>query len=179
MDLLTGSAVQRMRRILIGLLLAGIAATARAGDQEEARLKVGFLRSFIEFTEWPTPRPTLTVCGIGNDDLGDALGQLEAHAVRKSALAIRRQVGSGQWRECDVVYVSVRERQHIESLAVAMRGHPVLLVADIDGAAQLGATLSLHPRSGSFIGFDANQTAAQAAGLKVSAKLLKLARRVY
>jgi hypothetical protein len=160
-------------------LLAVIAATSAAADHDESSLKVEFLRAFIDFIEWPVVRPTLTVCGIGNDDLGDAFGRLEDHRVRKSALAVRHHVNSKDWLGCDVVYVSAHERKHIESLAIAMRGHPVLLVADIDGAAQLGATLSLHSRSGRFIGFDANQTVAQDVGLKVSSKLLKLARRVY
>lgn len=176
MAVLTGVA---MRWIVLGGMLAGLVATAHASSHDEASLKVGFLRGFIEFVEWPTSRSTLTVCSIGNDDLGDAFDQLATRVVRKSALAIRRQLGVGQWRECDVVYVAAGERRHVEPLIAAMHGHPVLLVVDVDGAAQLGATLSLHPRSGNFIGFDANQTVAQAAGLKVSAKLLKLARRVY
>lgn len=168
-----------MRRTVLGGVLVGMVAMANASGHDEAGLKVGFLRGFIEFIEWPGPRPTLTVCGIGNDDLGEAFDQLATGEARKSALAVRRQLAVGQWRECDVVYVAARERKHVEPLIAAMRGHPVLLVVDVDGAAQLGASLSLHPRSGNFIGFDANQTAAQAAGLKMSAKLLKLARRVY
>lgn len=168
-----------MRRIALGWALAGMFAMANASGHDEAGLKVGFLRGFIEFIEWPSPRPTLTVCGIGNDDLGEAFEQLASREARKSALTVRRQLEVGQWRECDVVYVAARERKHVEPLIAATRGHPVLLVVDVDGAAQLGASLSLHPRSGNFIGFDANQTAAQASGLKMSAKLLKLARRVY
>ncbi|MCK9389871.1 MAG: YfiR family protein, partial [Sulfuritalea sp.] len=67
----------------------------------------------------------------------------------------------------------------LPAVVVVTADRPVLIIADLDGGAPLGAMLSLVTVGGDRLGFDANLTAARAAGLSLNARLLQLARRVY
>lgn len=158
------------------LLVAGPAAAAAL---DETTLKAEFLRHFIEFVNWPVEGDVLSVCLLGRNSPGAAFDTLNGYPVRKSVLAIRRPLKPEALKDCAVVYLPGAERDALDSVLAQLRDKPVLLVADIEGAAQLGASLSLHYVDGGRIGFDANFTAAKAAGLKMSSRLSQLARRVH
>lgn len=151
---------------------------ATSAEVAEERLKAGFLRNFIEFATWPGERHVLTVCLLGQRHPGAAFDALNGYRLSKSALAVwgRRL---NEFEDCDVIYVPAWERGRLEEVLEHVRGKPVLVVADIEAAVQLGATLSLHYVADGRLGFDANLSAAKAAGLGLSSRLLQLARRVY
>ena len=59
----------------------------------------------------------------------------------------------------------------------ALEGHSVLTVSDMEGFAQQGGVINLVIRN-QRLGFEINEDAAQRANLKISSKLLKLAKVV-
>lgn len=181
MELLKLSVLAMLRRAaLLAILLAVFQAPAvHATTLGESRLKAEFLRSFIEFTYWPGERPRLSVCLFGQGDAGAAFASLNGYRVRNSVLVLRRSEWPEAIDECDVIYLPLAEQGRLDQVLARVRGRPVLVVADSEGAAQLGATVSLHSVADGRLGFDANFTAAKAMGLKLSSRLLQLARRVH
>lgn len=170
-----------LRIWLAGLLLAGGIGSSTAlhtGPQEAAVLKATFLRNFVEFVRWPNNPSELRLCVFGHDDLGSTLDALQGLRLQKSALALRRHARIGALNDCHIIFVPNPEKAHLATILAEVRQTPVLVVADIEGAAQLGAGISLHENAGR-IGFDVSYTATQAAGLQLSSHLLQLARRVY
>jgi hypothetical protein len=81
---------------------------------------------------------------------------------------------AAQVRESQLVFVQAGAGAAADDVLAAARGRPVLTVGDAGGFVAAGGMLGLV-RSGAHLGFQANPAAIRAAGLQVSAKVLKLA----
>lgn len=165
-------------RPVLPLLVSVLVATAFAAPPDEPALKAAFLRNFIEFVRWPQDRAELVVCAYGSSEASLAVAALQGQQVQKSVLVVRHIARADAVGACDAVYLPAVEGAHLAAVIDQAHARPILVVADIEGGAQLGATLSLH-ETGDRIGFDANHTAARAAGLRLGSRLLQLARRVH
>jgi hypothetical protein len=174
-----------VRPSLCQFLLAGLLAvrlTSVAGAAEpvpEYELKAAFLYNFTLFTEWPDKSDAvLSLCLYGKDSLGKAADQLEGKSVKGAAVKIRRPDSLTQLRACQVLFIGASEQPQLASILEAVKGAPVLTVADTAGAARAGVMINLV-LEGQRVTFDINTAAVRAAGLSVSSKLLRLARAVY
>lgn len=169
-----------MLRRIMRLLVATLAVTATTGlaNHDPAVLKANFLRNFIEFVRWPQERTQITVCAYDKSADGIALDLIDGQKTQKSTLTTRLLDRESLPHGCDVVFVASTDGSRLLRLIEFAQGRPILLVADIEGGAQLGAALSLHDAGGR-LGFDANPSSAQANGLKLGSRLLQLARRVH
>jgi hypothetical protein len=172
--------MKTIRQALLALLglLGSISAPAEV-SVSEARLKAGFIANFIQFVSWPqTPAP-LYLCSFGSDRVGELLEYLAYTSPRGAMLAIRRVRTVTELNGCHAVYVPAEYGGVLSAVVAATAGRPVLIVSDLDGGAPLGAMLSLVTVGDGRLGFDANLTAARAAGLVMNSRLMQLARRVY
>lgn len=168
------------RLFLAAILLS--ANLAHAGEAvSEARLKAGFLANFMQFVRWPGNPASLTLCGFGVDNGGDAIDLLRKSDLRTMSLKLRRIRSVEEADDCQAVFIDTPHgSQLLPLLDVSVsRNRPILLITEFDGGAPLGATLSLVSTGAGRLGFDVNLTAAQAAGLSINTRLLQLARRVY
>ncbi|MDP2826856.1 MAG: YfiR family protein [Sulfuritalea sp.] len=172
--------MKAIRQVLLGVLcLLGSVAVPAEESVSEARLKAGFIANFLEFVSWPkTPAP-LYLCSFGSDRLGELLENLADTSRRGATLAIRRVRAVSELNGCHAVYVPAEHGSVLSAVVAATAGRPVLIMSDLDGGAPLGAMLSIVTAGGGRLGFDANLTAARAAGLAMNSRLLQLARRVY
>lgn len=161
--------------LLAALLVQGF--PARTADGSEAALKAAFLYNFALYTEWPALGPAFEICIVGKDALGDALDALGTKAVAGRPIHIRRLAGTEVPDECNLLFIAAAESDQLGKLLAPLASRPLLTVAedgdDAAGKPMLRLTLE-HGR----LSFDANLTAARAAGLSFSAKLLRLARSV-
>jgi len=90
---------------------------------------------------------------------------------------VRHHVRVDELRSCHIVYMTdTDERRQTEALR-ALRGLPVLTIGDAEGYAEVGGMIGLVGVGGR-IQFEVNTDLAQAAGLKISSQLLRLARTV-
>lgn len=164
---------------LAALCLLGSAVAPAEVSVSEARLKAGFIANFIQFVSWPqTPTP-LYFCSFGSDRIGEMFDHLADISRRGAQLAIRRVKAVTELKACHVVYVPAEQGQVLAAVVDITAGRPVLIISDLEGGAPLGAMLSLVTRGDGRMGFDANLSAARAAGLAMNSRLLQLARRVY
>lgn len=163
---------------LLALLL--VAFPPAAGElATESRIKAGFVANFIQFTTWPGNPQSITLCGIGRELQGDVLSRAGSASTRGQTMTIRRLYGVAGIDDCQAVFLDAGQAQILPSVLAATAGKPILVIADFDGGAPLGAALSLVSAGAGRLGFDANLVAAKAAGLSLSTRLLLLARRVY
>lgn len=173
-------ALHTVARGAVALALAGTTmATSlpvRAGDAV-AELKTAFLYNFSLYTEWPAVGPTFGVCILGTDVLGDSLEALTRKSIAGRTVQIHR-LGNGNVPDtCNVLFISDAEEPHLASVQAQLAGRPILTVVESERAYAAGAMLRLTLEQGRLT-FDANPSAARNAGLRFSAKLLRLARRV-
>jgi len=165
--------------LLAVLGLLGAVAVAADDSASEARLKAGFIANFLLFVKWPQDPASLVLCSPGAERSREMLDELARISGPKRALTIRRVRSANALDGCHVVFVAAEQGAALPAVVEAAAGRPVLVIADLDGGAPLGAMLSLVTVGGDRLGFDANLTTARAAGLSLNARLLQLARRVY
>lgn len=170
--------IARRGTAMFGLSLATAAASLHAGaDGPDAALKSAFLYNFALYSEWPNLGAAFEFCAIGRDGLGDSLDALTTKVIAGRAVRVRHLEGNEVPDSCNVLFVSAAEASRLTKLLPALAGRPVLTVSENGSDTAAGSMLRLTHHEGRLT-FDADQSAARAAGLSFSAKLLRLARRV-
>ncbi len=157
------------------------AAPVRAEGLSEYEVKAAFLLNFTKFVEWPAsafpePKSPLTICILGKDPFGRTLDELVAgEDVSGRPLAVRRITRPPEPGACQVLFLA----KGTGDVADVLRGlrRDVLTVGDRPDFLLQGGMIAfvLDNRR---VRFDINQTAAEAAGLKLSSRLLMVARSV-
>ena len=161
-------------------LLASTGSAAQ-GTSEPA-LKALFLFNFVKFTEWPaealSPNSVLRMCVLGDQEVGTALEDVvKNHQVDGHSLIVTRVNVDGALTSCHVLYVTGIDRRRSAQLIERVKGASVFTVSDLDAFAAFGGVGQLFPENGK-MRFALNPASAQRAGLRISAKLLALAKVV-
>lgn len=169
-----------MRRyLLFMILLLGLAAREGAAQSGVAEydLKASFLYNFAVFAEWPhKTEGNLNLCVLGQDNFGPALKRLESKSVRGMAIVVARLSSLAAIRKCDLLFIAEREVANMRQILAELGDSPVLTVSETPGAYRGIITLS---NDGARLAFEIDQTRARQLNLKLSSKLLQLARTVY
>jgi len=148
---------------------------------EEYELKAAFLLNFTRFVEWPPASFSNAnfIIGIfGEDPFGRAIDEVtRGKAVNGHQIRIRRLKEPAEARECHLVFVTSTDNKKTQEVLDATNLSPVLTVGESREFLNQGGTIRLS-MDGNRVGIVINNAAAEAKGLKVSAKLLSLA-KVY
>jgi YfiR/HmsC-like len=159
-------------------------ARAQEGASGEYQLKAAFLFNFAKFIDWPStsfpnPQSPFVVCILGTDPFGHVIDEvLKGKAIADRPVAIERIKTIAQVRQCQMVFVSQSESFHLANIVQGTHGACVLLVGEADGFAEAGGTIQFALED-DHVRFLINPDAAARAGLKVSSKLLSLARVIH
>ncbi len=170
-----------MRRHTLMLLLVVLAlAPALAAISREDELKVLVVHNFLKFVEWPESKPRLvvgTMGSVGKDPLAVALAGLNGRLVAEKPVVVRPVRTVEEACEVDCLYIGPSRAGQLSSILGTVGKYPVLTVSDLPGFAEQGGALGLY-RDADRIRFAANLRSLRHSGLKVSSRLLSLARIV-
>ncbi|HZR20379.1 MAG TPA: YfiR family protein [Verrucomicrobiae bacterium] len=169
---------------VIYLGLAGFFGPAYgATSVSEYQLKAAFLYNFTKFVDWPpkaflVPDAPIVIGIVGDDPFGNEIDDLvRGEVVRDHALIVKRIPPDGDLRSCHVLFISRSEKERLPALLSQLKESPVLTVSDMDRFGEQGGIINLVLENKA-VKIEINPTAAERAGLQVSAKLLRLARLV-
>ena len=149
----------------------------------EYQIKAAFLYNLAKFVEWPgdplSDSQAPIVLGIvGEDPFGKALDAvILGKTVNGRGLVVRRLGRGGDLRTCRILFISSSEKRHLAQILESLKGSSVLTVGEADGFVQSGGVIQLLLEE-SRVRFEINPDAAARARLKISSKLLALARIV-
>jgi hypothetical protein len=149
----------------------------------EYQVKAAYLFNFLKFVDWPGGPPADAhgqwVIGIAGDNpFGDELTQIiSGKTVQGHELRVRRFQPDEDLHACHVLFISASERKRLPSILAALRGSTVLTVADTDHFLESGGMIQFVMED-KRVRFAIDVGATSRAGLKVSSKLLSLARAV-
>jgi hypothetical protein len=158
------------------------AAFAAETPPTEYQVKAAFLYNFAKFVEWPadafpSPEAPFTVCVIGDDPFGPDLDAvLEGKEIAGHPMTTKRPLPEGDLTSCQMLFASAREGGQPAALFVAPRAGR-LTIGEAPGFTKAGGIIRFVMEAGK-VRFEINPDAADKAGLKISSKLLKLARIV-
>jgi hypothetical protein len=156
--------------------------TASAQDTiPEYQVKAAYLYNFLKFVEWPSDAFTdslapIVIGVLGDDPFGTALPEVViGKTVQGRDLVIRRYRAGENLRGATILFISISEKKRLPQIVAGLRGSTVLTVADMDGFLDAGGMIQFLSEN-DLVRFAINVDAVSAARLKVSSKLLSLAR---
>jgi hypothetical protein len=169
--------------IALSLFLVSLPLPAQSLTALEYRAKANYLANFPSFVEWPPEslppgEAPFLVCVFGEFSFGTSLAEIARGAiVQKRHLEIRWIRRVQELSSCQVLFVSRSEQKRYNLLLDAVRGLMVFTVGETPEFLGAGGILCFSSQQGT-IQFDVNLEAANKAHLKISSRLLALARHV-
>jgi YfiR/HmsC-like len=167
---------------LLVLLFFGVPVLAQEAPSEY-QVKAAYLYNFLKFVEWPEdsfadPLAPIVIGVVGEDPFGNALPQVViGKTIQGRDLVIRKYHSGEDLRGAHILFISVSEKKRLPQVLSGLRGSSVLTVADMDGFLEAGGMIQLLSEDNR-VRFAINLDAADRARLKISSKLLSLAKRV-
>lgn len=169
--------------IQVLVLLCGLVIGGKAQSAGEYQVKAAFLFNFAKFVEWPPdafPRPDapLQICVLGQDPFGVGFEQSIAEKiVQGHKIKVVHPDDVSQTRGCQILYIASSEKHRLHDILQALKGASVLTVADTSGFIQSGGIINFVLDNDQ-VRFEINLKPAELAHLKLSAKLLTVAKLV-
>jgi len=156
----------------------GIAAGTGADVAPDVPVKAAFLYNFAKFVEWPAlpAAAPLVVCIVGHDGIAAAFVEtVRGQNIAGHTLDVWVLENSSRWRACHLLFIADAEARRSAGGLDEIKRLPVLTVSDNKGFALAGGIIELYVEAGR-MRFAINLDAADRAGLRVSSRLLGLAK---
>ena len=119
------------------------------------------------------------ICIVGNDPFSpDIEGELRSRTVGSHPIEVRTLRPSDILSVCHMVFVPVTAEDQATRIVRGLKGSSTLTVGETEGFAVRGGIINLTVE-GNKLHFEVNLLAAERAGLKISAKMLALAKIVH
>ena len=169
--------------LAVSLLFVPPVRVAGSQTASPTEVKAAFLYNFAKFVEWPpdatSGTATLNLGVWGSDAVGDALRTV----VRDKTLSgrgftVKRPAGIEDLGGLHMLFIGDAEKTRVPDILKRIDGLSVLTVSDIDRFCDMGGTIALVLQD-SHIRFDVRLDTAQRSRLKLSSRLLNLARKVH
>ena len=162
-----------MRLCLLTLLVA-LAPLSAQEVVLEYRVKAAFLYNFARFVEWPADKASgpLTLCLASHNPFGAALDDTLS-GERIGGREVVARVITGPTSASHLLFVT----QYVSAVPYLRdRQASTLTVGESDGFIAMGGMVNFV-REGGNVRFEIDATNAERAGLRISSRLLRLARR--
>ena len=149
----------------------------------EYPVKLAVLFNFAIFVEWPadsykSPGAPLSICIVGHDPfVSDLEDDLRTRKAWGHPVEVRKVRPAETLSTCHMVFIPVTEKEQAGNILRSLTGSSTLTVGESDGFAVMGGVINLTVEK-SQVHFEVNRLAAARAHLKISSKLLSLARIV-
>jgi hypothetical protein len=170
---------------LAGLLTVGGAqwVSAQANATSEYQVKAAFLYHFAQFVDWPPETfkgagSPITYCTIGEDPFQGALdASLNGKVIGGRGVRVQHFKKTEVVQGCQVLFLGTAEKKFISATLASLKSSPVLTVGESEDFVQAGGMIGFFLEDNK-VRFDINLDAAERGKLKISARLLLLAKIV-
>lgn len=193
MDVLNASPTRRSPvaratgALLCALLLVASVVRANAAPAEmqapESRVKAAFVYKFCDYIEWPaeafpTPDSPLVIGVVEAGAMADELARIAAgHTIHGRRVAVRKLRYNEPLSGLHVIFIGRADSRHLTSALEASKGAPALTVTESAQGLQLGSMINFVVVADK-VRFDVAPASAEANRLKISSRLLAVARTV-
>lgn len=165
------------------VLTPALAAAQDAARAAEVRIKAAFLYKFCDFVEWPpgafaAPDGAFTIGVLGADALADELAAVVAQrSVHGRPVVLRKLRRGAPLAGLHLLFVGGRDGSRLPEVLAAAMGQPTLTVTEAQDDDNPGSVINFVLVADK-VRFDVSLPPASAGGLKISARLLAVARKV-
>ncbi len=168
---------------LIAALTFPCFSSAQTSSTGEYEVKAAFLFHFAQFVEWPEAAfkdssSPLTYCTIGDDPFHGALETtLSGKAIGARSFRVLHFKQPQEIQGCQVLFIGAEEKRLLPPILAGSKDDSVLIVGDSEHFAKDGGMIGFLLEENK-IRFEINLEATKKAKLKISSKLLALAKTV-
>ncbi len=164
-----------LRLIIVAALVVTFCSKAIA-QQSEYPVKAAFLVNFLKFIDWPDKSGPYIIEVAGKSPFGTYLESLASNRTINGRKIVIRSDKHGSGPPASIVFVpSSESERYADYLQYAKK--PVIVIGETAGFAQKYGAINFifeHDR----VGFEINPKMAKNSGVKVSSRLLQLAKIV-
>jgi hypothetical protein len=176
-----------------------VCAEDEPAQNREHQIKAAFLYNFVQFTEWPAGKlsepNTITIGLLGEHAFGNAFDPVKTKTVKDKRLVIK-ELGKfrtsftsddsgklelanyiSQLRKCHVLFICDSERENFKTIIETVKGYGVLIVGETSDFLNYDGIITFIPGTEKIV-FEVNQKVCEQEGMKISSKVLRLARKV-
>jgi len=186
----------------LALALSPLAQKVQAHSEvtPEYKIKAAFIYNFIKFTDWPEEKPVdandvITIGIIGENPFGHAFEPIIDKQVKNKTVVIKtfesleglnkdpdknREKQKEQLqavRKCHVLFICSSEKKYIPKIIDAIQGSSVLTISETGDFLETGGMINFLTENKK-VRFEVNLDASEKEKIKISSKLLRLAKRV-
>jgi hypothetical protein len=166
------------------LFIAGVCwGSAQSNVSSEYQVKAAFLFHFAQFVDWPPEAfkdagAPLTYCTVGEDPFHGALDAsmsgktIDGRPVRVLHFKLAQDI-----QYCQILFLGAPEKKSLAAMLVNLGASPVLTVGESQNFIEQGGMIGFLWEDNK-VHFEINLEAAERAKLKISARLLTLAKTV-
>jgi hypothetical protein len=172
------------------LLLFGAGLLVLLGNElaysqaiSEDQVKAAYLYNFAKFVEWPQetfPDATTPIhlCVLYDPSIGSELSQIvkDKHVSGRSIVVVPIQTGE-QGSACQILFINSAQNAQIEHVLKVLQGASVLTVGESTGFVEQGGIVNFVIQNDQ-VHFQVNHRVATQNGLRMSARLLSVAKLV-
>jgi YfiR/HmsC-like len=158
-------------------------ASAQASSPNEYAVKAAFLFHFAQFVEWPegafqNANSPVVYCTMGEDPFQGALDEsFKGKTIDARVLQVRHLKEGSEVQGCHVVFIGKTGKRSVTDELTSLGSSPVLTVGETEQFVKDNGMIAFCTEENK-IRFAINLGAAERANLKISAKLLALAKTV-
>jgi hypothetical protein len=172
------------RKTIAAMIVAVLVFVLHARADEPSReyqVKAAFIYNFVQFVDWPASAfaddsSPLTIGVLGANPFGDALDHVvEGKTVNARTLAVRYFSRIEDVEKCQVLFVVSSDQNFLQRLHDKLKDQSVLTIGEADEFLPTGGIIRLYTEENK-VRFEINVDAAEQAQLKISSKLLHLAK---
>jgi len=163
--------------------VAGPRPAQADAQADEYRVKAAFLYKFGSYIEWPsgafarTDTP-VTIGVMGADALADELEQIVAgRTINGRPVTVRKLRPGEAVARLHVLFVGRSDSSRLADILAAAKGQPLLTVTESEEALELGSMINFVVVEDK-VRFDIAPPPSESSNLKISARLLGVARKV-
>lgn len=163
------------------LLSSSLQTTSSLAQPTENELKAAFIVNFVKFVQWPerafrSPSDPIILGVIGHDRLTPFLDRFApTQTVRNRRIEVRHFDSIEKISACHIVFISRDQKALVPKILQRLEGKPILTVSELKHFSDQGGMITLLTRVNK-IRFAINPAAVQRAQLKMSSRLLRLAK---
>lgn len=167
---------------LLAFLVLACAVPVRAQTAQALEVKAAFLFKFGDFVEWPSASlPEGRPFAIGVIDAPAMAAELEritaGRTVQGRPVEVRQLARDAALDAVHVLFIGAAAAPHLERILAGAQGLAVLTVTETEGAMVRGSMINFVAADAR-IRFDVALAPAERSHLRISARLLGVARRV-
>jgi len=145
----------------------------------EYQIKAAFIYNFLKFIDLPKVKEngTINVCIFGDDPFGKAIYLLEGKKVGNKTLHIKKIDEVKKISGCQVVFFPASQKDKLKEALEFAKKKPILTIGEVPHFLDMGGVINFVIIDGK-IRFEINESIARELGIKISSRLLRLARQV-